>query len=224
MLSREHTRESKRVIRRESNPRFLVHSQACSSRYTTDTISSSSTRTRTWNASLGPRDDVLFTIEPCERKVGESNPKPHCRGDCLARSVLSHFGYLPLEWTHRESNPNLQSAELVSSLWTMSPRFHRGPFGSRTRPSSLPRKRAAIAPTDHCVSVIPDGIEPSLSWMSARRLRRWTTGSAWTVTEVGVEPTITRLSTSPLCLFAYPAGFKLQILESNQASNLMRVG
>jgi hypothetical protein len=26
------------------------------------------------------------------------------------------------------------------------------------------------------------------------------------VTEVGIEPTGTRLSTSPLCLFAYPAG------------------
>ena len=50
-LSQEHTRvlllfrESSQGIRRELNPYLLVHSQACSDRYTTDTISiSSSTR------------------------------------------------------------------------------------------------------------------------------------------------------------------------------------
>ena len=34
-----HSCGSKRGIRRESNPHLLVHSQACSDRYTTDTIS-----------------------------------------------------------------------------------------------------------------------------------------------------------------------------------------
>ena len=37
------------------------------------------------------------------------------------------------------------------------------------------------------IQVIPDGIEPSLSCMSRRRLRRWTTGSS-SVTEAGIEP------------------------------------
>ncbi len=37
------------------------------------------------------------------------------------------------------------------------------------------------------ITVIPDGVEPSLSWVSSRRLSRWTTGSL--VTRVGVEPT-----------------------------------
>ena len=49
-------------------------------------------------------------------------------------------------------------------------------------------------------------------------------GIVSSVAEVGVEPTITRLSTPSSCLFGYPAMLKLQILESNQASNLMRVG
>ena len=51
----------------------------------------------------------------------------------------------------------------------------RGPSGNRTRSPSLPRRYAAGTPTD--LQVIPDGIEPSLSWVSSRRLRHWTTGS-----------------------------------------------
>ena len=44
-LSQEYTCVNRMGIRRESNPYLLVHSQACSDRYTTDTISiSSSTR------------------------------------------------------------------------------------------------------------------------------------------------------------------------------------
>ena len=49
--------------------------------------------------------------------------------------------------------------------------------------------------------VTPDGIEPSLSWMSPRCLRRWTTGSK--VTEVGVEPTqsqVLGLLALPVCV------------------------
>ena len=83
---------------------------------------------------------------------------------------------------------------------TCQPTSSRGPSGSRTRSSSLPRRCAAETPTDH--QVIPAGIEPALSWLSPRRLCRWTTRSQ--VTEVGLEPTGTRLSTSPLCQFAYP--------------------
>jgi hypothetical protein len=70
-------------------------------------------------------------------------------------------------------------------------------------------------------SVIPTGVEPRAptrsvgrSCMSRRRLRRWTTGSP--VTRVGVEPTGTRLSTSPLCRFAYPV-FKWRVRELHPA-------
>ncbi len=41
------------------------------------------------------------------------------------------------KWTHRESNPNLQSAELVSSRWTMSPCSQGS--GDRTHVLQLPR-------------------------------------------------------------------------------------
>ena len=49
------------------------------------------------------------------------------------------------------------------------------PAGSRTRTTAIPERCAAVTPQDHEVA------------------------------EVGVEPTDTRLSTWPLCLFAYPA-------------------
>ena len=42
-----------------------------------------------------------------------------------------------LSWTHRESNPDLQSAELVSSRWTMSPCSQGS--GNRTHVLQLPR-------------------------------------------------------------------------------------
>jgi hypothetical protein len=51
-------------IRWESNPCLLVHSQACSGRYTTETMSfSSSTRSRTRTSSFEARNDFRFTIE-----------------------------------------------------------------------------------------------------------------------------------------------------------------
>jgi hypothetical protein len=105
-----------------------------------------------------------------------------------------------------------------------------GPDGSRTHRTDLARvsrllgtcqpiafqrsvresNPVSVPTTDVCCRntyrpswrVIPAGVEPALSCMSRRRLRRWTTGSP--VTRVGIEPTGTRLSTSPLCRFAYP--------------------
>ena len=160
-----------------------------------------------------------------QRKAGESNPKPGFPGNCLAGSFLSQFGYLPSQWTGRGVEPRspgcrpgifpLDEPPMFSTEVRSGVEPELRPYQGRVLPQHLQ--------TDS-FSVIPDGIEPSLSWMSARCLRRWTTGSTSTVTEVGVEPTDTRLSTSLLCLFAYPAMRKLQILESNQASNLMRVG
>ena len=134
------------------------------------------------------------------------------------RAVSGYLPYVfQCQWTDRELNPDFRHARAVSSRWTISPslfsgphgsRTHhtdlarvsrpqrhagpsvvlRGPSGSRTRSPSLPRTCAAGTPTDHFSRVIPAGIEPALSCMSRRRLRRWTTGSL-SVTEVGVEPT-----------------------------------
>ena len=47
-----------------------------------------------------------------------SNP---VKGNWLAPSFLSQFGYLPFQWTHPESNWGLRHARAVSFRWTMSP-------------------------------------------------------------------------------------------------------
>ena len=98
-----------------------------------------------------------------ERKVGESNPlQPRCRGDWLAPSFLSQFGYLPYQWTHRESNPDYQSAELVSSRWTMSPLDFSGPHGSRTHHTDLARVSRPQRHAGPFVGEVRPGIEPGL--------------------------------------------------------------
>ena len=93
-----------------------------------------------------------------------------------------------------------------------------GPPGNRTPIAWVQAKRLPIGPAAHIIersvpesnrifllteeaccqntyrplstTVIPDGLEPSSSWLSPRRLCRWTTESQ--VTEVGVEPTKSR--------------------------------
>src|SRR3990172_5028087 len=94
--------------------------------------------------------------------------------------------------------PTMQRS--VASTEHASPRIREVRPG--LEPGLLPYRGSVPPRTLTDRRVIPDGVEPSLSWVSSRRLRRWTTGSQ--VTEVGVEPTGTRLSTSPLCQFAYP--------------------
>ncbi len=153
-----------------------------------------------------------------ERKVGESNPKPRYRGDCLARSFLSQFGYLPLPVDPPGIEPGLPACRAG-----VLPLDHEPSNPQRSvresNPTFVLTKDACCHSTyrPNASSVIPDRIEPSLSWMSARCLRRWTTGSASTVTEVGVEPTDMRLSTSPLCLFAYPVLSKWRVRGSHPA-------
>ena len=104
-----------------------------------------------------------------------------------------------------ESNPDLLGANEASSRWTSRPYFQQRSvwelnpvFRLTTAACSLSTYRPKCSQS----AVIPDGIEPSLSWLSPRRLCRWTTGPS--VTEVGIEPTRTRFSTSSLCQFAYP--------------------
>lgn len=101
-----------------------------------------------------------------------------------------------------------QTASLMSSLWTMSPFLFSGPPGSRTPISWLQARCRPVGPAAHIdllkrsvresnpaflrteevcrrkhlqtiQQVIPDGVEPSLSWVSSRRLSRWTTGSRY---------------------------------------------
>ena len=125
-----------------------------------------------------------------------------------------------MQWTHRESNSDLCHARAVSSRWTMSPfrsvdrpgnrtpiswvqarhlPVRRAAHSSEVRPGiepGLPPYQGGVQPQHLqtaaiAIAMTPDGIEPSLSWMSARCLRRWTTGSRC-VTEVGVEPTESR--------------------------------
>src|SRR6185503_9153590 len=70
--------------------------------------------------------------------------------------------------------------------------------------------------SDLRLQVIPDGLEPSLSWMSTRRRDRWTTGSK---NSRGGSRThkVTWLSTRPLCQhFAYSA-VKWQVRVSHPA-------
>ena len=107
------------------------------------------------------------------------------------------------------------------------PGFEPGPrrFISATAVCLLPPfrsaealARAAETPADH--QVIPDGVEPSITWVSSRRRSRWTTGSlvatalrtlafgqaCSVASDQGGSRThkITRLSTWSLCPFAYP--------------------
>lgn len=70
---------------------------------------------------------------------------------------------------------------------------HAGPFIERSVRGLNPIFRLTTAACDHNTyrpslsQVIPGRIELPISWVSARRLRRWTTGSC-SVTEAGVEP------------------------------------
>jgi hypothetical protein len=141
-----------------------------------------------------------------------------------------------------------QTASLMSSLWTMSPFLFSGPPGSRTPISWLQARRLPAGPAAHIskrsvrdsnpaflrteevcrrkhlqtvFKMIPDGVEPSLSWLSPRHLCRWTTGSL--VTGVRVELTesrgsrprrFTSLRTRP-CGRACPSRAKLQARVSH---------
>ncbi len=118
---------------------------------------------------------IRFTIEACARNRSRAEGKgfePSSRqaGTALAeRPGQPYPATFHSQWTHRESNPDFQTASLMSSLWTMSPLLFsgpagesnpdllvasqasfrwtsspcRGPSGIRTRPSSLPRRCAA---------------------------------------------------------------------------------
>ena len=72
----------------------------------------------------------------------------------------------PITWVQAKCLP----VRPASQIQEVRPGIEPGlpPYHSGVRPKHLQTS---------CKKVIPAGIEPALSWMSARRLNRWTTGS-----------------------------------------------
>ncbi len=129
-----------------------------------------------------------------KRKARESNPHHPkvARVSSAARQTVS--GCLPKqsEWTGRESNPSHRSCKDQSPPWNMPAHLIHSEVRPGIEPGLRPYHRRVLP--QHLqtlfVSVITDGIEPSVSCLSRRRLSRWTTRScfALTVVETGVEP------------------------------------
>jgi hypothetical protein len=102
---------------------------------------------------------TMISVSPSgpKRKARDLNPHPLAgnRRSRSARPTVS--GYLPLQWTHRELNPDFQHAMLASCLWTMSPQWTAGDSNPDSRHAKPVSCRWTSSP-----SVIPDGLEPSL--------------------------------------------------------------
>ena len=112
-----------RGIRWESNPCLLVHSQACSSRYTTETITcSSSTRSRTRTSSFEARNDFRFTIELCSFSVdlmGVEPITPILQGSVASSGMQAR---IHIERSVRESNPGSCLTKAACSRSTYRPK------------------------------------------------------------------------------------------------------
>ena len=120
----------------------------------------------------------------------------------------------PISWLQARHLPVGRAAHVVCqrSVWELNPVF-------------CPTKAACSLSTYRPIAISDPGWNRTITFLHVAQVSSpLDHGIKLSVTEVGVEPTGTRLSTSSLCQFAYPVMFKLQILESNQASNLMRVG
>ena len=166
---------------------------------------SSPTRTRTRNTSVETRDDFRFTIGPARRKARESNPHvPRAnRGLAIRPGKPYPATFRSFQWTHPELNSGSPPRQGGVFPLDHEPVFSSGPPRSRTpitwvqakcpaveRAARLREVRPGIEPDPRpyqgrvlpkhlqtVVSVIPGGIEPPISWVSSRRLCRWTTGS-----------------------------------------------
>ena len=66
---------------------------------------------------------IPFTTGARKGAEGEGfEPSSPSRGNRLSRTARQTVSdYLPFEWTHRESNPDLRHAMATSSPWTMGP-------------------------------------------------------------------------------------------------------
>ena len=95
---------------------------------------------------------------------------------------ISIFGFrISLhEWTAGESHPVFRLATAASSCSTSSPNCERPSWELNPvfRHTKAACSLSTYRPKCFRIAVIPDGIEPSLSCMSRRCLRRWTTGSS----------------------------------------------
>ena len=161
--------------------------------------------------SLEPTHDVRFTIEPSKRKAWDLNPHggKAARFSKPARRAVS--GYLPysvdrpgnrtpISWLQARHLPVGRAAHIQSEVRLG---IERAPPRSGG-PSALPRRRAATAPTDQ-IAVSDPGWNRTITFLDvAQASLPLDHGIKSSVTEVGVEPTGTRLSTSSLCRFAYP--------------------
>ncbi len=89
---------------------------------------------------------------------------------------------------------------------SVAPLEHASPFESEVRPGIEPGLRPyhrRVLPQHLQTLSLSDrgwGIEPSIFWLSPRRLRRWTTRSFCQVVETGVEPA--KSQASHACRFA----------------------
>ena len=111
------------------------------------------------------------------------------------------------QWTAGESNPDCLGANQASSHWTS------GPYHREVRPGvepDLSPYRGGVLPK-HLQTIFNNSdpgwsrtiallVVAQASFAVGPRDRPYSS-----VTGVGLEPTGTRLSTSPLCQFAYPA-------------------
>ena len=190
---------------------------------------------------------IHFTIEAAfnRRPSGRQGirtliPTSGNRFSRAARPTVS--GYLPIcQWTHRESNPDSQTASLVSVPLDHEPVAcsvdRRGvePRSPGCKPGVFPLDQQPVVGSQRSVRELNPAflltkeacgrntyrpvvqhrsrmeLEPSLSWMSPRRLDRWTTGSASSDRGGSRTHKITRLSDlaafglRTALPFAYPA-------------------
>ena len=166
-------------------------------------LGSSPTRIRTRNFRLEAGDDFRFTIEPFCKAEGEGvEPSRH----------------------HQDARP--ASNRIPSPIGL--------PF--RNQRSVRELNPVFVHTTDACcrntyrpfVLVITDGIEPSVSCLSRRRLRRWTTRSCFLDEGSSRDRSrtckITSLSCLPLCLFAHATFVSSGSGGRTRRSWLMRPG
>ena len=108
----------------------------------------------------------MISVSPPGRCSGRRGTRTHnpVKGRPASNGAAFQFACLPtnLEWSHRESHPDLRHARAVSSCWTMTPyRVARsGPAGSRTRISASRRRRRPVGPWARPSSVDRRGVAP----------------------------------------------------------------